>query len=73
MATKAATQIAEKSMERDGSTMEVGMGRLRAWGGGEWRKKDGSAVGQGRWRYGAWVGKSEEEREKSEGERVRLK
>ena len=49
------------------------MGRLRAWGGGEWRKKDGSAVGQGRWRYGAWVSKSEEEREKSEGERVRLK
>ena len=58
MATKAATQIAEKPVERDGSMMEVGMGRLRAWGGGEWRKKDGSAVGQGRWRYGAWVGKS---------------
>ena len=58
MATKAATQIREKPVERDGSTMEVGMGRLRAWGGGKWRKKDGSAVGQGRWRYRAWVGKS---------------
>ena len=45
MTTKAATQIGEKPVEKDGSTMEAGMAWLRAWGGGEWRKKDGLAFG----------------------------